>query len=236
MKLAADLHIHSCLSPCADMLMTPNNIVGMARLKELDVIAVTDHNSAKNLPAVQAVAQAAGVLLLPGIEAESREEVHVLCYLPSVEAALALGEQLYEHLPDHPNMPSFFGEQTVMDGEDAVIAAEPRLLVQATDLSIEELAALCRSLGGVPVPAHINRTSNSVLNNLGFIPPGIGFTSVEVYRALPVPEHAGTERCHILYSSDAHRLGDILERESILHVEDRSVDAILAYLNSPKSV
>jgi hypothetical protein len=218
------------------MLMTPNNIVGMACLKGLDVIAVTDHNSAKNLPAVQAVADALGVLLLPGIEAESREEVHLLCYMPSVAAALSLGEELYAHLPDHPNMPSFFGEQAMMDENDTVTSIEPRLLVQATDLSIEELAALCRSLGGVPVPAHINRTSNSILNNLGFIPPGIGFTSAEVYRALPVPEYAGAERCHILYSSDAHRLGDILERESFLHISERSVEAILAYLKSPKTV
>lgn len=236
MKLAADLHIHSCLSPCADMLMTPNNIVGMARLKGLDVIAVTDHNSAKNLPAVQAVADALGVLLLPGIEAESREEVHVLCYMPSVAAALSLGQELYAHLPDNPNMPSFFGEQAVMNENDTVTSIEPRLLVQATDLSIEELAALCRSLGGVPVPAHINRTSNSILNNLGFIPPDIGFTSAEVYRTLPVPEYAGAERCHILYSSDAHQLGDIFERGSFLHVPERSVEAILAYLNSPKTV
>jgi hypothetical protein len=216
------------------MLMTPNNIVGMARLKGLDVIAVTDHNSAKNLPAVQAVADALGLLLLPGIEAESREEVHLLCYMPSVAAALSLGEELYGHLPDHPNMPSFFGEQAVMDENDTVTSVEPRLLVQATDLSIDELATLCRSLGGVPVPAHINRTSNSILNNLGFIPPGIGFTSAEVYRALPVPEYAGAERCHILYSSDAHQLGDILERESFLHISERSVEAILAYLKRPK--
>lgn len=234
MKLAADLHIHSCLSPCADMLMTPNNIVNMARIKGLDVIGVTDHNSAKNLPAVQAVADRQGVLLVPGVEAETREEVHVLCYMPSVAAALALGETIRAHLPDNPNVPSFFGEQTVLDENDEMISSEPRLLIQATDFSIEELAALCRSFGGVPVPAHINRTSNSILNNLGFIPPDIGFTTVEVYRNVPVPEYADLERYHILYSSDAHQLGDILERESLIGAEERSVEAILAYMRSPK--
>lgn len=216
--------------------MTPNNIVNMALLKGLDVIAVADHNSAKNLPAIKAVAGARDLLLLPAVEAESREEVHVLCYMPSVEAALSLGEALYERLPDNPNMPSFFGEQAVMDEEDNVVAIEPRLLVQSAGFSIEELAELCRSLGGVPVPAHINRTSNSVLNNLGFLPPDIGFTSVEVSRALPVPECAETFRYHVLYSSDAHELGAIFERESFLDVEERSIEAILAYLRSPKTV
>ncbi|HWQ57631.1 MAG TPA: PHP domain-containing protein [Clostridia bacterium] len=234
MKLAADLHIHSCLSPCADMLMTPNNIVNMARLKGLDVIAVSDHNSAKNLLAVQKAAEELGILFLPAIEAETREEVHVLCYLPTVGAALLLGEELTARLPDQPNLPAFFGEQTVMNECDEIVGTEPKLLIQSTDLSIEELAALCRAHGGVPVPAHVNRTSNSVLYNLGFIPPDVGFTSIEVYRALPVPESAETWRYHVLYSSDAHELGAISERESFLDVPERTVKAILDYLRSPK--
>ncbi len=236
MRLAADLHIHSCLSPCGDMLMTPNNIVNMARIKGLDVVAIADHNTARNLPAAQAVAEECGVLLLPAIEAETREEVHVLCYMPTVNAALALGERLYEALPETPNLPSFFGEQAMMNENDEVIGTEPRLLIQSTALSIEELAALCRSLGGEPVPAHINRTSNSLINNLGFVPPGPAFTSVEVYRSLPVPEIAQTHRYHVLYSSDAHDLGAIFERDNFINVENRSVAALLAYLKSPKNL
>ena len=133
--------------------MTPNNIAGMARLKGLDVIAVSDHNSAKNLPAIQKAADICGLLLLPAIEAETREEVHVLCYLPTVDAALALGDALYARLPDVPNMPAFFGEQAVMDENDEIIATEPKLLIQSTDFSIEELASLYRAHGGAPVPA-----------------------------------------------------------------------------------
>ncbi|HOG00567.1 MAG TPA: PHP domain-containing protein [Clostridia bacterium] len=236
MKLAADLHIHSCLSPCADMLMTPNNIAGMARLKGLDVIAVSDHNSAKNLPAIQKAADICGLLLLPAIEAETREEVHVLCYLPTVDAALALGDALYARLPDVPNMPAFFGEQAVMDENDEIIATEPKLLIQSTDFSIEELASLCRAHGGAPVPAHVNRTSNSVVNNLGFIPAGPRFTALEVYRALPAPENAELWRYHVLYSSDAHELGAIFERDSFIDVRERSVEAILDYLRTPKVI
>ena len=236
MKLAADLHIHSCLSPCADALMTPNNIVNMARIKGLDVIAVSDHNSARNLPAVKAVADALGLMLLPAIEAETREEVHVLCYMPTLEAALTLGEELYARLPNNPNMPSFFGEQIIMDGEDNILAEEPRLLVQSTDFTLEELCALCRALGGVPVPAHINRPSNSLLSSLGFIPPAAAFTAVEVYRKLPVPEYAEVFRYHILHSSDAHDLGMIFERGNFLDVAENSVAAILAHLRTPKTI
>lgn len=232
--LAADLHIHSCLSPCADMLMTPNNIVNMARLKGLEAIAVCDHNSARNLPACKKVADAAGLLLIPGIEAETREEVHVLCYLPTLEAACALGELIYAHLPARANLPDFFGEQAVMDENDDIVAYEERLLIQSTDLSIGALSALCRDLGGVPVPAHINRTSNSVLYNLGFIPEDVAFTSVEVCRTLPMPPGMDLGRYHVLASSDAHDLSAILERESFLSLGEATVEAMLAYLAQRK--
>lgn len=235
MLLAADLHIHSCLSPCGDMLMTPSNIINMAKLKGLDVVAIADHNTARNLPAAKAVADSCGMLLLPAIEAETKEEVHVLCYMPTVEAALALGQALYQELPNTPNMPSFFGEQAVMNEEDEVVDTEPRLLIQSTGLSIDDLAALCRSLGGEPVPAHINRTSNSLINNLGFIPTGPDFRTVEIYRSLPVPEIAQAFRYHVLYSSDAHELGAIFERDNFISVEERSVEALLAYMKSPKN-
>lgn len=212
------------------MQMTPNNIVNMARIKGLEAIAVCDHNSARNLPALKKAADAAGLLLIPGIEAETREEVHVLCYLPTLEAARALGEALYARLPARPNLPDFFGEQAVMDENDEIIACEERLLIQSTDLSIGALAALCRSFGGVPVPAHINRTSNSVLCNLGFIPEDAAFTSVEVCHALPMPPGMDLGRYHVLASSDAHELSAILERESFLPVAEATVEAVLSYL------
>ncbi|MEG1547340.1 MAG: PHP domain-containing protein [Clostridia bacterium] len=233
MKLAVDLHIHSCLSPCGDAEMTPNNIVNMAYIKGLDVIAVSDHNSARNLPAISSVADGCGILLLPALEVETREEVHVLCYLPNVDTALALGEEVYKSLPDMPNMPDFYGEQQVMDEDDAPLDTEPRLLVQSTMLSLDEVTALCRAHGGVPVPAHINRTSNSLISSLGFIPPQPVFTTLEVYSKLPPPKD-DLSHYHVLYSSDAHYLENMLERESFISVKERSVAAILDYLNSAK--
>lgn len=234
MKLAVDLHIHSCLSPCSDRDMTPNNIVNMARLKGLDAIAVSDHNSARNLVAAKAAAEAAGLLLVPAIEAESAEEVHVLCYFHTVEDALKMGEVLYEHLPDIENTPKFFGEQLMVDDRDNTVGTEPRLLVQSTHLSVDKIVETCRSLRGIPVPAHINRGSNSILSSLGFIPEHMSFRSVEVCKDI-APPSIELERYHVLCSSDAHELSQILEREHFISVSERSVEGILTYLDSLKN-
>lgn len=233
MKLAADLHIHSCLSTCADMEMTPNNIVNMACLKGLDAIAICDHNSAMNLPAAALVAEQNGLLLLPGIEVESREEVHVLCYFPTVAQALDMGDYVYQALPDIPNNPKFFGQQVIMDDMDCPIGTIQKLLIQSTMLSIDDIVKQCRVLGGTPVPAHINRPANSLLACLGFIPPQLELTAMEVYGHLPLPD-IPLDRYHITCSSDAHRLGDILERERFITAYSRSAEGILEYLAKVK--
>lgn len=233
LKLAADLHIHSCLSPCGDSSMTPNNLVNMAYLKGLDAIAVCDHNTARNLPAVKAVADARGVLLLPGLEVETREEVHVLTFFEQVDSALEFGEWVYGHLPDVENRADFFGEQVAMDEEDEPIYAERRMLLQSTLLSINEVAQRCREMGGVPVPAHINRTSNSLLYSLGFVPDDLGFASLEVYQKLPV-QGVELSRYHIIYNSDAHYLESISEPENFISVYERSPAGILAWLKETK--
>lgn len=227
MKLFVDLHIHSCLSPCGDELMTPNNIVGMAFLKQLDAIAVCDHNTARNLPAIAEVAGAMGVLLLPGLELTTREEAHLLCYFPSVAEALAFSDAIYPHLPDTPNAPDYFGRQTVMNIQDEPVAEEPKLLISALDLTFEECARLCSAMGGKPVPAHINRGGNGVLNALGFLPAGAGYAALEVYPALPLacPEDV-LGRYPLLRSSDAHRLEDISERDFTLEAAERTVSAV----------
>lgn len=215
-RAAVDLHIHSCLSPCGDELMTPNNIVNMALLKELDVIAVADHNTAGNLPAVFELARQKGLGVLPGIEANTAEEVHVLCYFFDLESCLAFSGAIYEHLPPIPNRPDYFGEQLLLDASDEVIGSEEKLLISALDLSIDELVALCGAHGGVCVPAHINRSANSLLNNLGFLPPGVPFAALEVSPSAPPPPASVTDGWRILRSSDAHYLEHMLERESYL--------------------
>ena len=172
-RLFCDLHIHSCLSPCGDALMTPNNIAGMAFIKGLDVIAVCDHNSARNLPAVKAAADRMNVLLLPGMELTTREEAHMLCYFRTVQACMAFGEAIYAHLAPTPNNERFFGRQQVMNERDEEIDVEERLLIGALDLPFEACAARIREAGGLCVPAHINRGSSGVLGALGFLPQGL---------------------------------------------------------------
>ena len=205
--------------------MTPNNVVGMAFIKQLDVIAVCDHNSARNLPAVKAVADMMNVLLLPGMELTTREEAHMLCYFRTVEECMAFGERIYAHLPPVPNREKFFGRQQVMNEQDEEIAVEERLLISALDLGFEELAVMIREAGGLCVPAHINRGSNGVLNALGFLPQGVRYDALEVSDKAPMPpvDIAGYR---LLRSSDAHYLENILEPEFAIEAQARSVDAV----------
>lgn len=215
--------------------MTPNNIVNMACLKGLDVISVCDHNTAMNLPAIALVAEQKDLMLLPGIEVESREEVHVLCYFSLVEQALDMSDYVYDALPKVPNNPKFFGQQLIMDDMDGPIDTIDRLLIQSTTLSIDDIVRQCRQLGGVPVPAHINRPANSLLACLGFIPPQLKLTSLEIYKHLPMP-NIPLDVYHITYSSDAHRLGDIFERGNYITTYSRSPEGIIQYLASEKNV
>ena len=235
MDYFADLHIHSCLSPCGDNDMTPGNICGMAKIKGLDIIAVTDHNAARNLPACEEICSAYGLLLVPGMEITTREEVHLLGYFPTVEAAVDFGEMLREHLPKKKNKPAFFGQQLVMNSDDETVAEEDALLIGATDLSLSEAASRVTQWGGVPVPAHINRGSHGLLVNLGMMPETPFFPTVEMWNLLPCDEKALLGR-HVLHSSDAHYLGDIRERENALKLKDAAVDELLSWMRSPQSV
>ncbi len=216
-----DLHIHSCLSPCAEDEMTPSAIAGFAKLNGIDLIAVTDHNSALNLPAAEAACAAYGVRLLPGIEMNTAEEIHLLCYFPTVAAALHMGEAIYQSLPGLAYDRTLWGSQLVMDENDVVTNEAHKLLALACGLDLYAATALCRDLGGVAVPAHIDRESSSLLSVLGFAPEDIYFPAFEVRR----PEHtlagllsagripSGRE---ILSSSDAHRLLGISEHPRTL--------------------
>ena len=205
-RLFCDLHIHSCLSPCGDALMTPNNIAGMAFIKGLDVIAVCDHNSARNLPAVKAAADRMNVLLLPGMELTTREEAHMLCYFRTVQACMAFGEAIYAHLAPTPNNERFFGRQQVMNERDEEIDVEERLLIGALDLPFEVCAARIREAGGL------------------FLPQGVHYDALEVSPAAPLT--ADVTGYRLLRSSDAHSLEQMLEREFALEAETRSVDAV----------
>lgn len=228
MTVYCDLHLHSCLSPCGDEAMTPGNIAGMAHLKGLDLIAVTDHNTARQLPAVAAACGRMGVHLLPGLELTTREEAHLLAYFRTVEAALSFSERIYPLLPKIRNRPEFFGRQVVMDEGDREIFEEPKLLISALDMDVGGLTKEIRAFGGLPVPAHINRGSNGILNALGFLPPDGDFAALEITRDLPCP--GDFSRWKALHSSDAHRLEDIFERAEALPLSEPTAAGFFAWL------
>lgn len=230
MKCAVDLHIHSCLSPCGDELMTPNNIVNMAKLKGLDMIAIADHNTARHLPAFEKVAQRVGVALLPAMELCAREEVHILSYFRTVAEALAFSDEVYRHLPPFKNRPELFGRQMELDENDDFVREEERLLISALDLSVDALAEKISAAGGLAVPAHINRGANGILQALGFIPADVKFSAYEVVKGMALSEKAIPE-LKTLHSSDAHYLENILEREVYLEMDAPSPNAFFSFIN-----
>lgn len=223
-SLRYDFHIHSCLSPCGEEEMTPNNIIGMAQILELDAIAVADHNTAKNLPAVMALGAEAGVLVVPAIEISTAEEVHVLSLFPSLEAALEMDELLYDVLPPVKNRPDIFGRQLWMDKDDGLLGETDKLLINATSLSIEQVFKEVRARGGLPIPAHIDKNAYSVLSNLGFIPPELAAKTVEVAH----PPFAGAAGLKVISDSDAHALEVLAQHEAhTLEVADAAVSGVL---------
>lgn len=191
--------------------MTPWNMVGMACIKGLQVIAITDHNTARNAEQAMAAGREYGVEVIPGMEITTREEVHMLAYFYTLEDALAASEAVYAHLPDVKNDPSLFGNQILIGEQDAPIGTLDKLLINATDLSVDEVCELVRSFGGVPIPAHINRGSNGMIGALGLMPFLPQYPVVEVYKAIDCPANATRGR-FLLHSSDAHHLPDIQER------------------------
>ena len=234
MECFYDLHIHSCLSPCADDDMTPCNIVNMAILNELDIIAVTDHNSTGNCPAVVAAAEGTGLLIVCGMELCTAEEVHVLCFFESLSAAMAFGELVKTRLPYVENNPAIFGNQIIMGEQDEPQGEAAGLLSAATDISISELSGLTAEFCGVCVPAHIDKTSYSVFSNLGFLPPDFPFGTAEVARKARYemiceknPELAAKKR---IYSSDAHSLHLIKERENSLELKEKTAACVIETL------
>jgi PHP family Zn ribbon phosphoesterase len=225
LKLSYDLHIHSCLSPCGDEDMLPSNIVGMAYIKNLDVIAVTDHNTCKNCPAVLKLAEQFPITALPGMELCTVEEVHVLCLFAELSDAMRFDEYVSSQLIKIENNEKVFGKQEIYDEEDRLIGTEPYLLINATNISFDELGKLMREFHGVYIPAHLDKNSNSLLSNLGFISPDADFLAAELADMTHLNElcrnNPYLRHCNIISDSDAHMLGNINEAVHFLNCSSR---------------
>lgn len=226
MKLKYDLHIHSALSPCADNDMTPSNIAGFRLLSGADVISLCDHNSALNTPFIKKVCEEYKIGFIPGIEVNTAEEIHILCYFSDVDAALEMGEIIYSSLPDIKADSDIWGEQLIIDESDEVVGRVEKLLTVASSLDVYEVKSECERLGGIVVPAHVDRDSYSVLSVLGFMPDDLKFSAIEMtnpekYRNF-VERKMLPENVEILNSSDAHNLASLIN-ENLHSIDEDSV-------------
>ena len=227
MKLYYDFHIHSALSPCGDNDMTPNNLINISIIKGLDAVALTDHNACENVRAAAAVA-GDKIIFIPGMEVETSEEVHIVTLFPTADAAEEMQRILVDSSPYIPNRPEIFGNQYIMDENDEICGEIDRMLVTASGLDIYTVVAAAKDLGGIAYPAHIDRESYSVLSNLGFIPPDLDISAVEITeKSRAALEGEYSNRYNIITSSDAHYLWDISERNHYIEVSDASVRGIL---------
>ena len=231
MKYYCDLHIHSALSPCGDADMTPNNIVNMACLSGLDIIAVADHNSIGNVEACMKVAESLPITVVPAMELETSEEVHFLCLFENIDVAREFDEWLTPHKATHKNRPEIFGEQQYMDENDEVTGTEENLLVTATQVSIYDVKKKIDTLPAVIIPAHVDRSSYSIISNLGFVPEDLLFSTIEISKNITKEEclslYPYLEKYNIITDSDSHYLDTFYEKENPIELSEPTAKALI---------
>lgn len=205
-----DLHIHSCLSPCAGLGMSPRAIAYRACAAGLDAIALCDHNSARNTPALRERCAAEGIACLFGLEIATAEELHALAIFDTTETALAMTAQVYAALPPRVNVPDVFGEQPVVNADDEVEDLEPHLLSAPVSLAVREVADAVHKLGGLFIASHADRTVFSISSQLGVLAGDEGFDAMELtIHADPARWKQRFPGLPVVCSSDAHELSDI---------------------------
>ena len=221
-----DLHIHTCLSPCAELDMYPRSIVARAIQKKLDVIAICDHNAGENVAFVQQSVKGGPLVVLPGMELTSREEVHTLAIFDNLQGLTSLQDVVYEHLSGC-NSENIFGCQAIVNERDEVEGFNEHLLIGATDLTLRDLIGHIHRLGGLAIASHIDRESFSVIGQLGFIADDMDFDALEVTRRIGLHEarrrFPDLIRRSFLVSSDAHFVRDIGLGYTDIVIEEVSV-------------
>jgi PHP family Zn ribbon phosphoesterase len=175
-----DLHIHTQLSPCGDLEMSPANIVSLAKMRGLDIIGITDHNSTKQCELVWKLGQRNNLAVIPGCEMTSREEVHCLGLFEDFDALRIFQKFLDDHLMIIPNNTALFGYQVVVDEDENIQEEIHNYLGTSLDSSIEEVEQKVHELGGIFIPAHVDRPRNSLFSQLGFIPPELKIDALQI--------------------------------------------------------
>ncbi len=229
MKVYYDLHMHSCLSPCGADDMTPNNMVNMAALAGIEVMAVADHNTTRNVPAAMAVGKQAGVLVVPAMELTTKEDIHVLCLLPDLEQAEKFRQYVYERLPQRKNRPKAFGHQYVMDENDEILEEETQLLSFGADIGVYETRTLLEQFDGLAVPAHIDRASYSLIGVMGLVDTEMGFHVYET--TIDCDREALMEKYRFsggfISNSDAHDQIAIRVAQRTLDIAEKTPRAVI---------
>ena len=226
-KYYYDLHIHSCLSPCGDDDNTPNNIVGMASLCGLNIIALTDHNTSKNCPALFEAAKRYNIIPIAGMELTTSEDIHAVCLFENLNDAMQFDNYLDENRVKIKNKPKIFGSQTVLDEKDEPIMEIESLLINATNLSITDICDKVADFGGICYPAHIDRDANGIIAILGSLPTDTGFTLYELNDKENVEKYSklyGIQPERFIISSDAHYLTDMRDKENYFEIDDELQD------------
>ncbi len=213
-QVRAELHIHTVLSPCADLEMLPPLIVAECLERGIGLIAVTDHNASANIHAVQEAARGTGLVVLPGMEIQTCEDVHILCLFDTREQIRVWQQIVDASMPNLQLYPNYYGDQLVVNPAGEVISRDARELLSSTRLSITDVCEKVGELGGLAIPAHVNRSPNGLIPTLGRVPREIPFAVLEISRKIDpeiavqmIPELKGYP---LLLGGDAHRLDDLL--------------------------
>jgi PHP family Zn ribbon phosphoesterase len=211
-EFRCDFHVHTCLSPCADLDMYPRAVVSMALARRLEVIAICDHNASENVQYVLNAAKGTALTVLPGMEIMSSEEVHVLALFDKLENLVELQDLVYRHLPGK-NDEDLFGCQAIVNEHDEVEGLSERLLIGATTLPLQRIVDETHRLGGIAVAAHIDRESFGLLGQLGFVPEGLPLDALEISHRTGLAEarrrYPELARFPMIESSDSHVITDI---------------------------
>ncbi len=214
----ADLHIHTILSPCAGREMRPENIWQQAKVKGIKILGITDHNSTANLPAFLHSAPPE-IWVIPGMEVQTKEEIHMVCLFPGLEQAMEWGRVVRQHLPPLQNRPDYFGPQQILSLTGEIVGEETVLLLNSISLSLEETIDAVRRLEGVIYPAHIDRPSYSIISQLGFLPPKLELKLLEVSGRADLKQLSAKFAGYTLIrASDAHFLSEVGAHSSCLRL------------------
>ena len=233
-EFKADLHIHTCLSPCGDLEMSPAGIVKETINKGIDLIAICDHNSSENTGEVIEASVGKGVTVLPGIEVTSKEEVHICALFGHIDDARKLQTLVYDNL-EGKNDEGAFGMQVVVNAKGEVLGFNKKLLIGATSLSVENIVDAIHSFHGLAVAAHIDREGFGIIGQLGFIPPELKLDALEISPGVSFEEaqvkFSEYQNYPFLCSSDAHYLDDIGKGTTTFLLEAVSFEEIKMALN-----